>query len=238
MDPSFEIIWRFVRGELEPAAFETWLYADDQREHLFGHQLYLELISADYRHQRGLDRIRGALADFARSKAEMGCECITLPATTVLSMADPGRALDHFREICRRGQPYWWLGMSECTACSTHWLVAQEERQNEVYLLRRIDDPGIVAGVVTPGRWPGDFDRYETLLSLGRAAGHRVRFVDPLGASSLAATIVDLARERPGITVSELAELLNLDQATAAALADQAITLHGVRIDRAGETWH
>lgn len=126
------------------------------------------------------------------------------------------RPLDHFERVRHRGQPYWWL-------------MAQEERHNDVFLLRRLTGEQM-RRVVEEDDWPPDFDRYETLLRLGREAGHRVVFVDPVGDSSLAWSMRDLALERPGIQVSELAALLNLGTKTATTIAREAVIKHGVEI--------
>jgi hypothetical protein len=107
-------------------------------------------------------------------------------------------------------------------------LVAQEERHNDLFILRRLDKAetdGLLAG----GVWPSDFDRYETLLEIGRAAGHSVRFAD-VANSPLLHTVTDLARERPGISVPELASLLNLDLPVADGLARYAVESAGVVI--------
>jgi hypothetical protein len=70
---------------------------------------------------------------------------------------------------------------------------------------------------------PSDFDSYEALLRLGLKAGKSVRFAESEEAGSLRWTIADLAKARPGIRVSELAELLNLDLETALTLAKRAV---------------
>ena len=160
----------------------------------------------------------------------MECECVALPDTVVVDMANPGRSMVHFDELQVRGEPFWWLGVSRCAVCHTPWLVAQEERQNDVFVLRRLTTAELT-GIVEANRWPTYLDKYETLLRLGHAAGHVAIFADPVGDSSLAWTMNDLARERPGITVQELAELLALDPGTAAIIADQAIIQHGASID-------
>ena len=225
-----EAIWRFVRGDTDAASFEQWLYAHSELEDTLGNALYLELISADYRNVEAIRHARDILEGIARKRSILACECVTLPDTAIIGMADPGQALTHFQELRRRGEPFWWLGVSMCTACNTPWLVAQEERQNDVFLLRRLSS-GELARIVDDGQWPTDFDAYETLLRLGRAAGHSATFLDPVGDSSLAWSIKDLAHERPGITLLELAELLNLDLATAAIIAEQAVVKHGAVID-------
>jgi hypothetical protein len=49
--------------------------------------------------------------------------------------------------------------------------------------------------------------------------------------SSLAWTIVDLAKERPGITISEIATLLNLDMDVAKELAKKAAKNERIQIN-------
>jgi hypothetical protein len=144
-------------------------------------------------------------------------------------MAETSTTLDLYEQIKERGEPYWWLYAARCTSCGTNWLVAQEERQNDVILLRRLTAAEL-DDIVTRDQWPSDFDQYETLLRLGRAAGHNVRWADPIGDSSVEWTMADLARQRPGISVAELAELLDLDKETAAVIADKARITHGVSI--------
>ena len=159
----------------------------------------------------------------------MHCKCPELANPAVVDMADTAGTLEFYETIKNRGQPYWWLYAARCTSCSTYWLVAQEERQNDVIILRRLTDSEL-GNLLTNDQWPDDFDRYETLLRLGGAAGHRVRWVDPIGDSSLQSTITDLARDRPGISVPELAQLLDIDEDTAAIIADRARVDDGVSI--------
>jgi aspartate oxidase len=103
-------------------------------------------------------------------------------------------------------------------------------------VLRRLSEAELRT-ILDSGVWPTDFDEYETLLRLGREAGHSVRWVDSIGDSSLLSIITDLARQRPGIRVSELAELLEIDFETAATLSEQASLSQGVSINRDDEPW-
>jgi hypothetical protein len=135
------------------------------------------------------------------------------------------RTLDQVRH---RGSPWWWLLSFKCRACGQDWLVASEERQNDVYILRRLDAT-TADRIASENVWPPDFDRYETLLEIGKAAGRWARFPD-VADSPLLHTITDLARERPGIRVTELASLLNLDPAVADDLARQVVETAGVTI--------
>jgi hypothetical protein len=135
----------------------------------------------------------------------------------------------YMEEVTRRGEPFWWLSLEHCRECHQWWLVASEERHNDVYCLRRLDRQ-IADEILNKNSWPDCFDRYETLLRLGYDTGRSVRFVDPMD-SSMAWTIADLAKERPGITISEIAKLLNLDMELAKDLAKKAVRNEGVKIN-------
>ena len=148
-------------------------------------------------------------------------------------MAAPHSVWHQLDKVRDRGEPYWWLYAAKCQLCEQPWLVAQEERQNDVILLHRLSSAEL-ASIANDGPWPDTFDLYETLLRLGRAAGHSVSWPDPLGDSSLEWTIADLARQRPGITTEELAELLELDVETTETIAERARLRHNVSIRTPG----
>ena len=165
----------------------------------------------------------------------MPCKCKDLPQFAIIRMTECGEVIGHFEEVRRRGDPQWWLDASQCRSCGTFWLKAQEERQNDIILLRRLSQAQ-ADQIQRENQWPPEFDQYETLLRLGHEAGYRASFIDPLKASSVAWTIGDLARQRPGIKVSEIAQLLNLDLKTAAVLVDKAVVEHDLNIDRESES--
>jgi len=155
---------------------------------------------------------------------------VTLSNVAVVQMGSPGDEVGTIEERRSRGEPWWWLWCGECTRCGEWWLVGQEEQQNDVFCLHRLNDAE-VSGVLEKGAWPPYFDAYESLLRVGRDAGRRVRFENPEQASSLRWTVTDLAKARPGIRVSELVRLLNLDAEVARALAQRAIRDDGVEIE-------
>jgi hypothetical protein len=156
------------------------------------------------------------------------CRCDTLHTLAVVDMGHHEAIFQSFEPVRDRGAPYWWLYASECRVCKTLWVVAQEERQNDIFILRRLEPPAD-ALLLRDNVWPPDFERYEALLEIGRDYGRAVRFVEPEN-SSLAWTIADLAKERPGIAVSRLALLLNLTAETAAKLARKVVDSEGVDI--------
>ena len=159
----------------------------------------------------------------------MTCGCASLVDIGVIDMGDTADTFDHFEQIAERGEPYWWLTAARCLVCHTEWLVAQEERQNDILVVRRLTASEL-SRIVGDNVWPADFDLYETLLRIGRAAGYAVRWADPINDSSLEWTIADLARQRPGISVGELAELLGLDEETTSTIAERTVVGHGLSI--------
>ena len=156
------------------------------------------------------------------------CQCSSLNDLAVIDMGEHDDVFATLIEVSKRGEPWWWLRLSKCTACSQHWLIAQEERHNDVFILRRLPE-AVAIGVLTENKWPDEFDKYGTLLEIGRRAGKRVTFLSPED-STLQLTVEDLAREAPGIRVSRLALLLNLDFELAAHLAHVAVNRAGVDI--------
>jgi hypothetical protein len=157
------------------------------------------------------------------------CKCATLGKFAVVDLGQNEAIFATLDRVRERGAPYWWLYACVCRACKTAWLVAQEERQNDIFILWWIE-PSAVEEIVRHNVWPPEFERYEDLLEIGRAHGKYVEFLDPED-SSLPWTIADLARERPGIAVSRLALLLNLKLEVAIDLARKVVARDAVDIN-------
>lgn len=231
-DPLVVELWRFVRGDEEPAEFEQWIYAHSvELESRLGKQPALEVLATDFRSAAAVPAVRQVLREYAERVSELECRCITLPNVAVIDMGDDSeRVLASIEQRRSRGEPLWWLWCSECTRCGQWWLVGQEERQNDVFCLRRLADAEATA-LIANDIWPPDFDSYEALLRLGLIAGKSVRFAEPEQDKSLRRTVADLARARPGIRVSELVDLLNLEIDIALTLAKRAVQDDRVTID-------
>jgi hypothetical protein len=156
------------------------------------------------------------------------CKCGTLGTFAVVDMGEHDAVFATLDRVRDHGAPCWWLYACACRACKATWVVAQEERQNDIFIMRRVEAPEVEA-LLRDNVWPPGFDRYEALLEIGTKYGHQARFLDPEN-SSLPWTIADLARERPGIAVSDLARLLNLTPDVAAKLARRVVDHDAVDI--------
>ena len=230
IDSRIESIWRFIRGDMKVQEFEQWVYSENTLEKMLGKTLYLETISVNYSDKDALRKIKKLLSEYARQTSPLQCKCIQLSDIAVVATGEESKAVfQHMEEIAKRGDPFWWLSLEHCRECNQWWLVASEERHNDVYCLRRLDSQ-TADEILNKNSWPDCFDRYETLLRLGQHTGISVRFVDPMD-SSLAWTIADLAKERPGIAISEIAKLLSLDMDVAKHLARKAVKNEGIQID-------
>ena len=236
-------LWKFVRGDEAAQAFETWLSQEPNLEARLGEHFASELIATDFHDAEAVRSMRESLGSLLRSLPGPRCCCIRLRDLDIVDMGsfrapapafEQGRlwthedVMDTLATVRSRGEPHWWLRAARCTACGQAWLVGSEERQNDIFCLRRLDADELHS-IKEQDRWPPDFDRYERLLQIGQEAGGSVRWVDPLD-SSLGVTIADLARAKPGIKVSELARLLNLDGDLAAEMARRAEAQDGVTI--------
>jgi hypothetical protein len=221
-----EALWRFVRGDTSPAEFEQWVCTTPELEAELGPRLYMRAISASYRDPYEIDAVRREIESFLATCRPAACACLEMRDLHVLPMGQHERYFRTFVETKRHGPPLWWLHLERCSACGQSWLVASEERQNDNYCLRRVREDE-ARSVVAGGPWPTDFHRYETLIRLGIEAGHVFRFIDPMDTRW---TMADLARERPGIRVSELAELVALDVEVAAIVAREVVRREAVDI--------
>jgi hypothetical protein len=230
IDSRIESIWRFIRGDMKVQDFEQWVYSENNLEKMLGKTLYLETISVNYSDEDALRKIKELLSEYARQTSPLQCKCFQLSDMTVVATGEESKAVfQYMEEVTKRGEPFWWLSLEHCCECNQWWLVASEERHNDVYCLRRLDSQA-ADEILNKNSWPDCFDRYETLLRLGQHTGISVRFVDPMD-SSLAWTISDLAKERPGIAISEIAKLLNLDMDVAKHLARKAVKNEGININ-------
>lgn len=151
-----------------------------------------------------------------------GCECDGLGLNGFVSMGDHVDFFHTLQLVRERGSPQWWLSAYKCAACERGWLVACEERHNGLYILRTLNKFELDQ-IQNAGVWPDDFDRFETLLKIGRDTGHQFSFLN-VEDSPMMHTIVELAKERPGISTTDLASLLNITSTVATELARKVVS--------------
>ena len=110
--------------------------------------------------------------------------------------------------VREHGGDQWWLYLSECGRCGQFWMVAQEERIFDDYFLRRLTAEQ-AQDIVGEGHWPTDFITYERVLKVGMRLSRPCIFLEAM-APSLIWTAQDLRKERPDMSVEEIAELIGV----------------------------
>jgi hypothetical protein len=217
---DLQLLWQFISEDLSTAEFESWLYDNDNLENILGKDLYLEAIATDFRCSKyQIPSLKEKLKEFLLQKFPLDCECIT---RRDLDIADLGSAkadwLHTLEELKRYGESRWWLSLEFCKKCSQHWLVAQEERQNDIYCYKRLTKPE-AENIIQQNEWPSYFESLEELILMGNINGSFVIHTDPLN-SSLSYTIKELKEARPSITIKEIASLLNINKKLVIKLLD------------------
>jgi hypothetical protein len=158
------------------------------------------------------------------------CRCEVLPLLADVGMGEDDGVLGTFEREMRHGEPLWWLAAERCRACGQWWLVAADERINDVFIMRRLADAEIET-LRTDVEWPPDFLKFAEVLRVGRERGHSFLFDDP-ESPALVDTVVDLAREENEISVSRIAWLLQIERSHAQRLAELAEARTSVSITR------
>jgi len=132
----------------------------------------------------------------------MNCKCKELPEIADVGMGEHDAVFSSFQTEIRHGEPLWWLSVFQCAACEQWWLVAADERINDVFLMRRLTT-GELGAIVEERKWPRDFKQFAEVLRVGCERGHRWVFGDP-ECPALVETVVELAREEDGIKLRDL----------------------------------
>ena len=90
-------------------------------------------------------------------------------------------------------------------------MIAQEERIFDEYFLKRVNLDEAVR-ILAEGEWPPEFLIYERVLRTGHALGiSPCIFIDRLS-PSLVWAVEDLRKERPHISIGEIARLIGVGQ--------------------------
>jgi hypothetical protein len=126
------------------------------------------------------------------------------------------RVFATLEQVRDHGGTQWWLYASQCTECRQGWLIAQDERIHDNYYLKRLTAEEL-RRIVDCNDWPDHFLTYEQVLKLGVSSGHTCRFIDA-ESPALVWTVGDLKRERPTISVEEIASLLAIPVSNASQL--------------------
>ncbi|MBI2519298.1 MAG: hypothetical protein HYV97_02725 [Bdellovibrio sp.] len=227
-------LWRFLRGDIETSEFEKALYNDASYEAFFGNDFFLDLIENNYHDKNEVHKLKEKLKAWLGVNYPKKCRCIELRDLDYVDMTGDSETgylsyMNTIHEIKARGGELWWLYLARCGECQQSWLVASDTRINDIFILKRVEEID-VEKILGDDVWPRDFDSYADVLVFGCKSGKQARFADPMNSPSLAWTMIDIAKEKPGMSVSYFAKLLNVDRTTAIALAEIVMKTEGIVI--------
>lgn len=169
MDKSArDLIRQFIHGRLPTGTFEDWLYASSEAESGFGPELYLKLISADYRSHEEVLETRRLLRAFATETFRPDCACQLSDDRIAVDMrsADDTARLPTLERVRTFGSERPWLELHRCRVCGQFWLLAAEYQMNDVNYYQRIADTA-AARLVEANEWPPIFQTYADVLACG-----------------------------------------------------------------------
>jgi hypothetical protein len=132
-----EKIWQFLRGDLPPVEFEEWVQSTPALETLLGNNLFLQLLSADYRNWFGAAEISESLETWVDAHYPRNCDCITWANDEKFPVhSDTANLLIGF-ETPKDRTP--WLKLIRCVHCRSHWYLG-EDAGDDWYYLHRLKD--------------------------------------------------------------------------------------------------
>ncbi len=227
---QLETLWAFIRADLAVLDFETWLYGQEGLEVALGAELYLAMLSVNYRKMEEVFDIKQALKDVL--PAPTACECHMLPNLAVVPMGMNGldqRVFATVEEVVVAWPEQSWLSSARCRTCGQDWLIAAEELIYDDHLLRRLtaeETDDIEGGKA----WPTDFDTYEKVLVAARDLSRPCRFIDPMS-PALVYVVRNLIADRSNIQTAEIAWMMGIDVEQVEVLKAEALkpdsTNHG-----------
>jgi hypothetical protein len=92
-------LWRFVAGETAVDDFRAWLYATDALEEFLDHDVYLDVLAADYGIGEVVDRVRRLLSPFIRSDMLASPEYFVIAAIAAKVLGGEMRAGEAARKL-------------------------------------------------------------------------------------------------------------------------------------------
>jgi hypothetical protein len=149
-----EQLWKFARGDTPSLQFELWLYSLPELETFLGSDLYLELISFNFKNEKAVSELRYRIKFWLDNNISRSCDCITWHDREKIPLgSDNINLLDNFQTLKERTP---WLELMCCLNCGQYWYVAIDSVDDDYYLLRL--DKEISLEILEKDNWPTCFD--------------------------------------------------------------------------------
>jgi tetratricopeptide (TPR) repeat protein len=158
IDPSMNLIeetfWSYIRGDLDEAAFEAWIYATPDLDSVLGDEDFLAVAGCDYTDKSGNARhVRKETArEIITRHFPLRCACLSTPNIQNLG-SEPIPLQAHVEVLAQRSP---CVSLARCRECGTHWLIGFDTVDDQIYLHRL--SAAAVQDIATHDRWPTVFD--------------------------------------------------------------------------------
>jgi hypothetical protein len=154
-----EILWEFIRGDLEPASFEQWVYATDDLENYFDKQTYLKLISSGYSSAHALLEVKEMLCEWLETHSQRRCDCITWANLQVIPLTYDNRPETLLAGFSVLKEAEQHVQLIRCRSCGQQWCVAIDWMNDDWHFKRLSAE--ICAQILETNYWPFDFQLYQ-----------------------------------------------------------------------------
>ncbi len=164
---------RWIRGEMDDAQFEQWVYANHERlERELTRERAFELIELDYRPE---DIARPSAKDEIKQRLirdlNLQCTCILMRDRQLLPLSISTRFTRDSPFVARftrteggpNGSELW-----KCKTCSQIWFVIVDSDDDWWYFERVT--PAQARAAVEENRWPATYDRFDIRWPSGFSA--------------------------------------------------------------------
>jgi hypothetical protein len=154
MNPIEEMFWSYIRGDLDTAAFEAWVYASPDLEAALGSEDFFAIASCDFQDKSVYNQPKDKARDIITRHFPRRCECLSIPDAVRYSQGSIEMPeVDEHVDVLAERTP--WIRLARCRECGTHWL--QGFDSDDFIFLHRLS-PAAVDDILTRDRWPADFD--------------------------------------------------------------------------------
>lgn len=169
-----DVMWMFARGDMLPVEFEKFIYARPDLEAEMPSDLYLTVLSFDYKTAElaQVQNLRKNIAEWLKNRFPLPCACYVWSnqKTFILSADDEpfGDCLsvtyfdNHYTRLKKRTP---WQEVVKCQVCGTGWLVGIDTVEDDI-LLRRLSETQLT-GILSHDKWPNYFDGNPNLWPQG-----------------------------------------------------------------------
>jgi tetratricopeptide (TPR) repeat protein len=149
-----EIFWSYIRGDLDEAAFEAWVYDTPELDSLLAPEDFLAVAGSDYRDKS--PRAYSDRKDTARDiiSRYFPPRCVCLATRNVDKKSLLVSPLEAHVDVLAQRSPN--IRLARCRECGTHWLMGYDTVDENVTSHRL--SPPAVEDILARDRWPTVFD--------------------------------------------------------------------------------